>query len=59
MLTMNYNSVSSEVEFADKLQQLLPSAYENGVDVRGCWVVTDESSSEPEWEVQIVELARD
>lgn len=56
---MNFNSITSEGDFADRLQNLVPKAYDNGVDVTGSWVVSDEAPNESEWEVQIVELARD
>jgi len=50
--------VTTEEEFDAALEQLLSAARENGVDPQGSWVYRNGRNA-PDWEVMVVELAKD
>ena len=49
--------IGTEAELDSAFQQLLVSAFENGVDPGGSWVVRN-GATMPDWEVNVSELAK-
>jgi hypothetical protein len=50
-------NISSAAEFESALADIVESAIENGVDVRGAWEFKTDGSTHY-WELNVVELAR-
>ena len=50
-------SITTEAELDSAFQHLLLSAFENGVDPGGSWVVRN-GTSMPDWEINVSELTK-
>ncbi|MFB6094753.1 MAG: hypothetical protein ABEJ77_07410 [Halanaeroarchaeum sp.] len=51
----DHDPITTEEQLDSALATLLASAYENGIDPSGSWVVRNGHA--PDWEVQVFELA--
>lgn len=51
------NEVTTEEEFAERLGELVYTAYEKGVDIEGGWECRN-SSEDPDWAVLILEVTK-
>lgn len=50
-------AITTEAELDTTLNHLMVSAFENGVDPGGSWVVRN-GASMPDWEIYVSELAK-
>lgn len=48
---------NNDLELEEALSELLQSAYENGIDPEGGWVVQGDSD-EPDWDIHITKVQR-
>lgn len=51
------DAITTEAELDTALKHLLVSAFENGVDPEGSWVIRN-GASMPDWEIYVSELAK-
>lgn len=51
------DAITTEAELDSAFQHLLVSAFENGVDPGGSWVVRN-GPAMPDWEINVSELAK-